>query len=106
MAAALIEIQEFHPCLIGLASLRGNYAMLGFLASGISSHPSEWKPLQVTGDGHRGLSLSGKGRSAFGSQLRVSAAHGADAMVITSLPRDIYRFLAFLAFGEIELDEK
>ena len=38
MAAALIEIQEFHPCLIGLASLRGNYAMLGFLASGILSH--------------------------------------------------------------------
>jgi len=27
---------------------------------------------QVTGDGHRGIGLSGVGRSAFGSRLRIS----------------------------------
>ena len=29
---------------------------------------------QVTGDGHRGIGLSGVGRSAFGSRLQVPAA--------------------------------
>jgi len=33
----------------------------------------------VTGAGHRGISPSGVGRSAFGSQLRVPAADGRNA---------------------------
>jgi hypothetical protein len=33
----------------------------------------------VTGDGHRGISLSGASRSAFGSRLRIPAAEGQDA---------------------------
>jgi hypothetical protein len=35
--------------------------------------------LRVTGDGHRGTSLSGISRSAFGSRLQVPAADGREA---------------------------
>jgi len=33
----------------------------------------------VTGDGHRGISLSGVSRSAFGSRLQAPAADGREA---------------------------
>ena len=35
--------------------------------------------LRVTGAGHRGTSLAGIGRSAFGSRLQVPAADGREA---------------------------
>ncbi len=35
--------------------------------------------LRVTGVGHRGISLSGASRSAFGSRLQVPAADGREA---------------------------
>ena len=44
------------------------------------------KHFQVTGDGHRGIGLSGVGRSALGSRLRIPAAvMGRDVIAITSV---------------------